>query len=75
MGILEEMLLQNRLIHHNDDGTSSYIESAVLGGNLTVQNSDGLVTHRVERSVYGDELILVNVHTNMVEERLPASAW
>ena len=69
---LEEMLLQNRLIQRNDDGSVSFVEGASNGAYLTVTNSEGYVTHRVERSTFGDELIVWNTATGLVEERIRA---
>ena len=72
MGYLEEMLLQNGLIYHSSDGSSSYIEGSLLSNSLVVRNSSGNVTHRVERSANGVDLVVRNVSTGLVEIRIAA---
>ena len=70
MGYLEEMLLRNGVIYHAPDGTSSYIEGSLLSDSLVVRDSSGWVTHRIERSSNGVDLIVRNVSTGLVEMRL-----
>ena len=70
MGTLQEMLLKNGVIYHSSDGSSSYIEGSILTNSLVVRNSSGWVTHRIERSSNGVDLIVRNVSTGLVEMRL-----
>ena len=70
MWLLEEMLLRNNLIHHNSDGTISIIGDCAVRCGLTVTDASGRVTHRVENSTWPGELVLRNVSTNLVEERI-----
>ena len=70
MGYLEEMLLRNGLIYHAPDGSSSYIEGSLLTNTLVVRNSAGYVTHRIERSWNGVDVIVRNVTTGCVEQTL-----
>ena len=70
MGYLEEMLLRNGLIYRAPDGSSSYIEGSLLTNTLVVRNSEGYVTHRIERSWNGVEVIVRNVATGCVEQTL-----
>lgn len=72
MGYLEEMLLKNGVIYHAPDGSCSYIEGSLLSNSLVVRNPSGWVTHRIERSANGVDLIVRNVSTGMVEMRLNA---
>lgn len=72
MGALQEMLLRNGVICHSPDGSSSYIEGSLLSNTLVVRNSSGWVTHRIERSSNGVDLIVRNVSTGLVEMRLAA---
>ena len=72
MGYLEEMLLKNGLIYHSPDGSSSYIEGSLVSNSLVVRNSSGWVTHRIERSSNGVDLIVRNTSTGLVEMRLAA---
>lgn len=72
MGYLEEMLLRNGVIYHSPDGSSSYIEGSLLSNSLVVRNSSGWVTHRIERSSNGVDLIVRNASTGLVEMRLAA---
>ena len=72
MGYLEEMLLRNGVIYHSPDGSSSYIEGSLLSNSLVVRNSDGWVTHRIERSSNGVDLIVRNTSTGLVEMRMTA---
>ena len=73
MGTLQEMLLKNGVIYHSPDGSSSYIEGSILTNSLVVRNSSGWVTHRIERSSNGVDLIVRNVSTGLVEMRLASS--
>ncbi|MBQ3445250.1 hypothetical protein IJG29_00745 [Candidatus Saccharibacteria bacterium] len=70
MGYLEEMLLRNGLIYRAPDGSSSYIEGSLLTNTLVVRNSEGYVTHRIERSWNGVDVIVRNVATGCVEQTL-----
>lgn len=71
---LEEMLLRNGLIMRQPDGTTSYIEGSLLSNTLVIRNSSGFVTHRIERSVYGTDLIVRNVKTGLVEHSIKNAA-
>ena len=73
MGYLEEMLVRNGLIYRAPDGSSSYLEGSILSNSLVVRNSAGWVTHRVERSANGVDLVVRNTSTGCVEMRLNAS--
>ena len=75
MGYLEEMLIRNGVIYHSPDGSSSYIEGSLLSNSLVVRNSSGWVTHRIERSSNGVDLIVRNTSTGLVEMRLAASTF
>ena len=75
MGYLEEMLIRNGVIYHSPDGSSSYIEGSLLSNTLVVRNSDGWVTHRLERSSNGVDLIVRNTSTGLVEMRLASSLF
>ena len=68
MGYLEEMLLRSGLIYHAPDGTSSYIEGSLLTNTLVVRNSAGYVTHRIEKSWNGVDIIVRNLATGCVEQ-------
>ena len=70
MGKLEEMLLRNGVIYRAPDGSSSYIEGSLLSNSLVVRNSSGWVTHRIERSSNGVDIIVRNVSTGLVEMRV-----
>lgn len=72
MGKLEEMLLRNGLIYRAPDGSSSYIEGALLSNNLVVRDSSGRITHRIERASNGVDLIAINTQTNSVDLRMAA---
>lgn len=72
MGALQEMLLKNGVIYRSPDGSSSYIEGSILTNSLVVRNSSGWVTHRIERSSNGVDLLVRNVSTGLVEMRLAA---
>lgn len=73
MGYLEEMLLQNGVIYKSPDGQQSYIEGSLVSNSLVVRNSSGWVTHKIERSANGVDLVVRNVSTGFVEMRLDAS--
>ena len=75
MGYLEAMLIRNGVIYHSPDGSSSYIEGSLLSNTLVVRNSDGWVTHRIERSSNGVDLIVRNTSTGLVEMRLASSLF
>lgn len=70
MEYLEEMLLKNGIICRSSDGSHSHIEGSILSNSLVVRNSSGWVTHRIERSANGVDLIIRNVSTGAVERRL-----
>ncbi len=70
MGYLEEMLIRNGVIYRAPDGSSSYIEGSLLSNSLVVRNSSGWVTHRIERSSNGVDLVVRNISTGLVETRL-----
>ena len=72
MGYLEEMLLRNGVIYRSPDGNDSYVEGSLLSNTLCVRNSSGWITHRIERSSNGVDLIVRNVSTGLVEMRLNA---
>lgn len=46
------------------------IEESILKNGFVIRNSAGLVTHRIERSTFGDELLVRNVHTHRIETRI-----
>ena len=73
MGKLEEMLLGNGLICKLPDGSSSRIEGSLVSNSLVVRNSAGWVTHRVERSSNGVDLVVRNTSTGLVEMRISGS--
>ena len=70
MGYLEEMLVRNGVIYHAPDGTSSYIEGSLVSNSLVVRNSNGWVTHRIERASNGVDLVVRNLSTGLVETRV-----
>ena len=72
MGHLEDMLVRNGVIYRAPDGSRSYIEGSLLSNSLCVRNSHGWVTHRIERSSNGVDLVVRNVSTGMVETRITA---
>ena len=72
MGKLQEMLLNNGVIYHASDGSSSYIEGSILSNSLVVRNSSGWVTHRIERAANSVDLVVRNTSTNLVEMRIAA---
>ena len=73
MGKLEEMLLSNGLICKMPDGSSSRIEGSLVSNSLVVRNSAGWVTHRIERSSNGVDLVVRNTSTGFVEMRISGS--
>lgn len=72
MGTLEDMLVRNGLILRQPDGSRSYIEGSLLSNSLVVRNSSGWVTHRIEKSANGADLIVRNMSTGCVETRIKA---
>jgi len=70
MGVLEEMLLRNGLILRNPDGSTAMVSNCAVRSGLTVTDSSGRVTHRIENSTWPGELVLVNTSTGLVEERI-----
>lgn len=72
MGYLEEMLLRNGLIYHAPDGNRSYVEGSLVSNSLVIRNSDGWVTHKIERASNGVDLVVRNTSTGLVEMRLAA---
>ncbi len=70
MGRLEEMLIRNGVIYRAPDGSTSYIEGSLLSNSLVVRDSSGWVTHRIERSANGVDLIVRNTSTGLVETRI-----
>ena len=72
MGYLEEMLLREGVLYNSPDGSRSYIEGSLVSNSLVVRNSQGWVTHRIERATLGSDLIVRNVSTGLVEARLAA---
>ena len=75
MGVLEEMLLRNGLIFHGDDGKDSYINGSVLSNSLVVCDGNGRVTHRVEKSANGVDLVVVSASTGRVVQRIENGAF
>ena len=67
MGYLEEMLVRNGLLIRNPDGSTSYLEGSLLSNSLVIRGPSGLVTHRIEKSVNGVDLVVRNVSTGLVE--------
>ena len=72
MGVLQEMLLRNGLILKNSDGSVSTISDCAVRSGVVITDSSGRVTHRIENSTWPGELVLRNVSTGMVEERIRA---
>lgn len=72
MGYLEEMLIRNGVIYRSSDGSNSYIEGSLVSNSLVVRNSSGWVTHRIERSTNGVDLVVRNTSTGLVEARISA---
>ena len=75
MGYLEEMLLKNGVIYRAPDGQRSYIEGSLVSNSLVVRNSQGWVTHRIERASNGVDLVVRNTSTGLVETRITASLF
>ena len=71
MAKLEEMLLSKGVIYRGPDG-SAQIEGSLLSNSLVVRNSAGWVTHKIEKSWDGVNLIVRNVSTGSVEMTIPA---
>lgn len=74
MGKLEEMLLRNGLIMRQPDGSCSYLEGSILSNSLVIRDANGWVTHRVEKSANGVDLVVRNMRTGMVETRISAGS-
>ena len=72
MGVLEEMLIRNNLIQRNSDGSSSVISECAVRCGLTVTDASGRVTHRIEKGTWPGELVMRNLATGLVEERIRA---
>ena len=72
MGYLEDMLVRNGVIYHAPDGSSSYIEGSLVSNTLVVRDSQGWVTHRIERAANGVDLVVRNLSTGLVEMRVTA---
>lgn len=73
MGALVEMMLRNGLIMRDSDG-DHYVDGSLLSNSLCIRDSHGWVTHRIERSARGgDELVIRNERTGLVESRISAS--
>ena len=70
---LEEMLLRNGVICKMPDGTSSHIEGSLVSKSLVVRNSSGWVTHRIERSANGVDLVVRNTSTGYVGMRISSA--
>ena len=70
MGVIEDMLVRNGLILRQPDGTTSRIEGSLLSNSLVVRNSNGFVTHRIEKSANGADIIVRNCSTGCVETRI-----
>lgn len=75
MGKIEEMLVRNGLILRQPDGSTSYLEGSLLSNSLVIRSSSGWVTHRIERSANGVDLVVRNVETGCVEMRLSSSIF
>ena len=72
MGELKEMLLKNGVLYRAPDGSTSYIEGSLISNSLVVRNSNGWVTHRIERAANGVDIIVRNTSTGLVEMRIAA---
>ena len=75
MGKLEEMLLRNGLIMRQPDGSCSYLEGSILSNSLVIRDANGWVTHRIEKSSNGVDLVVRNTKTGMVETRISAGVF
>lgn len=73
MGYLEEMLLRNGVIYKSSDGQQFYIEGSLVSNSLVVRNSDGWVTHKIERAANGVDLVVRNTSTGLVETRISSA--
>ena len=72
VGELKEMLLKNGVLYRAPDGSTSYIEGSLISNSLVVRNSNGWVTHRIERAANGVDIIVRNTSTGLVEMRIAA---
>ena len=72
VGELKEMLLKNGVLYRAPDGSNSYIEGSLISNSLVVRNSNGWVTHRIERAANGVDIIVRNTSTGLVEMRIAA---
>lgn len=72
MGVLQEMLLRNNLILRNADGSTAILSDCTVRSGITITDASGRVTHRIENSTWPGELVLRNVSTGLVEERIRA---
>ncbi len=70
---LEDMLVSNGVICRMPDGSRSRLEGSLLSNSLVVRNSEGWVTHRIERSTNGVDLVVRNTSTGFVEMRISGS--
>ena len=70
VGELKEMLLRNGVLYRAPDGSTSYIEGSLISNSLVVRNSNGWVTHRIERAANGVDIIVRNTSTGLVEMRI-----
>lgn len=70
MGVLEEMLVRNGLILRQPDGSTSYLEGSLVSNSLVIRNSNGWVTHRIEKAANGVDLVVRNCSTGCVETRI-----
>ena len=70
---LEEMLVSNGVICKMADGSSSHIEGSLVSNSLVIRNSAGWVTHRIEKSSNGVDLVVRNISTGFVEMRISGS--
>ena len=70
VGELKEMLLKNGVLYRAPDGSTSYIEGSLISNSLVVRNSNGWVTHRIERAANGVDIIVRNTSTGLVEMRI-----
>ena len=75
MGIIEDMLVRNGLILRQPDGSVSRIEGSLVTNTMVVRNSSGWVTHRIERSSNGADIIVRNMSTGLVETRIKANIY
>ena len=73
MGVLEDMLIRNGLILRQPDGSRSYIEGSLVYNSLVIRDAHGWVTHRIEKSANGADLVVRNVKTGCIETRIRAN--